>query len=185
MNNEMENITSTPSLSEQQIEQLYAAFVKRFRLEEQERTERDEGAILPPEIFEEMEHSSKHDLAYNLKKVARDVRRYEGGDWTSSETINKAIAPDLKRYNIDAFQVVTTKYKDADRFRLSGHGVTEIYEALRMAAERGGDPSDEDIIMECIEKLKTSCSLQFRHGKTDGPRGQNSGYKSTPSPRLH
>jgi hypothetical protein len=165
MDNEMENITSDINFSEEQIEQLYAGFVKRFRLEEQARDEQREGANLPQEIFEEMEYSSKNDLAFNLKKVARDVRKYEGGEWTTPETINKSIIPDLKRYNIDTLQVITTKYKDADRLRLAGHGVTEIYEALKMAAERGGDPSDEDIIMECIEKLRRLAVYNYATAK--------------------
>src|ERR1700731_1973885 len=138
MDNEMENITSDINFSKEQIEQLYAGFVKRFRLEEQARDDQREGANLPQEIFEEMEYSSKNGLAFNLKKVARDVRKYEGEEWTTPESINKSIIRDLKRYNIDSLQVITTKYKEAGRLSPAGQGVTKIYEPLKMAAERGG-----------------------------------------------
>ncbi|KAI8578237.1 hypothetical protein K450DRAFT_247892 [Umbelopsis ramanniana AG] len=48
----------------------------------------------------------------------------------------------------------SAKYKDADRLRTSGHGITEIYETLKFVAERGGDPSDEDLLLESIAKLR-------------------------------
>jgi hypothetical protein len=151
----MDTITNNINLTDEQIESLYTGVAKRFRLEEQAREqEQHEGAILPPEIFEKMENSSKNDLAYNLKRVGKDVRKYEGGDWTTSETLNKSVVPDLKRHNVDTFQVVTAKYKDADQLRTSGHGIAEIYETHKFAAERGRDPSDEDILLECIEKLR-------------------------------
>src|SRR3984893_3192130 len=96
MDNEMENITSDINFSEEQIEQLYAGFVKRFRLEEQARDEQREGANLPQEIFEEMEYSSKNGLAFNLKKVARDVRKYEEGDGPPLKPSIKALFPTSK-----------------------------------------------------------------------------------------
>jgi hypothetical protein len=76
-----------------------------------------------------MECSFKSDLAFSLKKAARDVRKHEGGEWKAPLTINKSIMLYLKRYNIDSLQVIVAKYKGANRLRMAGHGVTEMYES--------------------------------------------------------
>ena len=71
MNNEMDTTTNNRVLSEQQIKSLYAYFARRLRLE---RYSKDQETILPCEIFEEVENNYKN-LAYNLKRVEKDVRR--------------------------------------------------------------------------------------------------------------
>ncbi|KAH8552553.1 hypothetical protein BGW37DRAFT_556363 [Umbelopsis sp. PMI_123] len=82
-----------------------------------------------------MECSSKNDLAFSLKKVARDVRKHEGGEWKAPLTINKSIMLYLKRYNIDSLQVIVAKYKGAIRLRMAGHGVTEIQTKMHLKAK--------------------------------------------------
>lgn len=163
-NVETSTITNIP-LSEEQLQLLYTEFTRKFRLEEQSRLERGEHSLLPQEIYEEMEQSSKTELHNNLKKYARDVQQYDGGDWTTAETINKGFISELKKYNVDTHQVVSYKYKDADRLRTAARGATEIFEELKFIADRGGDPSDEEAVVRCIEKLRRLAIFGFATAK--------------------
>ncbi|CAM0142727.1 unnamed protein product [Umbelopsis sp. WA50703] len=56
-------------------------------------------------------------------------------------------------YKFSESRFITAKYNDPDRLRISGHGITEIYETLKFATELGGHPPDEDILLESIEHL--------------------------------
>lgn len=151
-------------LSAEQLELLYKEFTRKLRLEEQ--AQQRDRAVLPPEILEEMEHSSKADLRNNLKRYIKDVQQYEGGDWTTGETINKIFVSDLKMYQVDAHQVVDFRYKDADRLRVAARAATEIYQQLKFIAERGRDPSDEEIILQSIEQLRRLAVYGFATAKT-------------------
>jgi hypothetical protein len=168
--NAMENINlETLSLSGEQMEQLYNEFTRRFRLEEMSRRETRDREEVPPEILEELENSPKIDLSNNLKKFAKDIKRFEGGEWAAAETINKGFIPDLKKYTIDSLQAVSYKYKDADRLRVAAHAATEIFRELQFITnneeERAERVSDEEIILTCIEKLRRLAIFSYATSK--------------------
>jgi hypothetical protein len=85
-------------------------------------------------------------------------------------------------YKFSESRFITAKYNDADRLRISGHGITEIYETLKFATELGGHPSDEDILLESIEHLLKSCHLCLCNGQTDGGQSPTHCFNSLPTP---
>ena len=183
--NAMENIhLENLSLSEEQMEQLYSEFTRRFRLEEMSRRETRDREEVPPEIFEELENSPKIDLSNNLKKFAKDTKRFEGGEWTAAETINKGFIPDLKKYTIDSLQAVSYKYKDADRLRVAGHAATEIFRELQFITnneeERAERVSDEEIILTCIEKLRRLAIFSYATSKRIDQEARSIAAKGPP-----
>ncbi|KAI9482793.1 MAG: hypothetical protein EXX96DRAFT_630843 [Benjaminiella poitrasii] len=100
-----------PSLTNEQIEELYRLFRRRARTE-------DEGAgtefDLPEEIKDELDTSSTSELLAKSKKYPKILPQYEKGKWTSAETINKCFRADLKRHNIDSL----TDFKHFDQLQI-------------------------------------------------------------------
>ncbi|KAG0166775.1 hypothetical protein DFQ30_006795 [Apophysomyces sp. BC1015] len=97
------------------------------------------------------------------------------------ETINKRFHNDLRKFNVDSLQVVSGRYKDADRMRTAARGATEVFEALTFIATRGGDPSDEEIVLQCIEKLRRLAIYCFVSEKR---MNQEARYLATKALRL-
>lgn len=87
----------------------------------------------------------------NIKRYIRDLPNYEGGDWTINEAINKEFTPNIKRFQIDAYQVLQSRYKDAERIRNTAKAATDIYEDLVYISTHGTDPT---AFANIIEKAK-------------------------------
>ncbi|KAG1587936.1 hypothetical protein G6F46_014707 [Rhizopus delemar] len=95
---DQQSINITP----EQLETLFQQFAARLKTEEKGRGER---TILPYQIMAEMDETPSPEMRTTIKKYAREVPLYEGGNWTASETTNKIFIPDLKRHKVDAHQV--------------------------------------------------------------------------------
>ncbi|KAG1282040.1 hypothetical protein G6F66_011249 [Rhizopus arrhizus] len=148
-NDNVENTASLP-FTETQMEELYQQFAQRLRAEQDERR-RGEVLDLPEEITSELNNASRSDIQSNIKKYQRDVQKYEGGDWTKSPTINKSYIQDLKRYQVDAKQVVSYRHDDSEKLRVAGRAAAEIYQELLFLTESGGD---YESIQQTIEKCR-------------------------------
>ncbi|EIE79992.1 hypothetical protein RO3G_04697 [Rhizopus delemar RA 99-880] len=141
---DQQSINITP----EQLETLFQQFVARLKTEEKGRGER---TILPYQIMAEMDETPSPEMRTTIKKYAREVPLYEGGNWPASETTNKIFIPDLKRHKVDAHQVVSQRYKDADHLRIAARAATEVFEDLTYVQENG---SDNAVLMDIIEKTR-------------------------------
>ncbi|PHZ13886.1 uncharacterized protein RHIMIDRAFT_235884 [Rhizopus microsporus ATCC 52813] len=123
---ESEHNVQQSHLSPEQIEELYQQFATRFRIEEEEQRKHHQ-LTLPEAIQTDLEETPKLEMQSNIKKYIRDLPNYEGGDWTINETINKEFTPDIKRFQIDAYQALQSRYKDAERISNTAKAATDIY----------------------------------------------------------
>ncbi|CEG76455.1 hypothetical protein RMATCC62417_11351 [Rhizopus microsporus] len=122
----MENIPlnkNEQAYTRTEVEQLFKEFAKKFKLEEAERAD---GFPLHQDIQQELDESSPSIIQANIQRFARKVPKIEGGEWTTSETINKEFVQELKKRKIDVYQHVSSKYKDAERLRTSAKAATSI-----------------------------------------------------------
>ncbi|KAG0927314.1 hypothetical protein G6F57_015639 [Rhizopus arrhizus] len=122
------NDNNNIQLSEEQKEQLYREFKQRARIED-EAYERE--FAIPEEILEELDNTSKTDFHQRFKKYQRSLPKHQKTRWTSAETISKCFHPDLKRENLDSYQVISSHYKHSDKLRTAGAAATEIFEELQ------------------------------------------------------
>ncbi|KAG0755422.1 hypothetical protein G6F29_012065 [Rhizopus arrhizus] len=150
------------NLTPEQFERLYQQFAAKLRMEDAEQ-KRNEHFELPTEIQTDLDKTSSSETQQNIKRYIRELPQYEGGIWTSAETINKVFIPDLKRYQIDAYQVVTQRYKDADKIRHAAKAATDIYEDLIHFATNGGD---EATFANIVEKARRMAVYGFSTAKT-------------------
>jgi hypothetical protein len=109
--------------------------------------------LLPEEILEDLEDSSKAQLNTNLKKFQRKAIHYEGGRWFKSGAINKIFIQDLKKTNLNVFTVADYKYKDAERHRTAGKAAAEIYQDLKACVEGIGQEGPLQDILEKVKRL--------------------------------
>ncbi|KAG1168401.1 hypothetical protein G6F70_009135 [Rhizopus microsporus] len=131
----------------EQLELLLNEFASKIRTEEAERR-RDDNSEPPSSILSEIEETPSADMRITIKRYARDIPFYNDGSWTRSEVINKSFVSYLKRYKVDAYSIISQRYKDADRLRLAARAATEIVEDLQCIKNHGGDQAAIDQIME-------------------------------------
>lgn len=146
-------------LSTEQIQELLE-LARRIKLQDEEDTE------LPEAIFQDLETTSKTTMEKNLKRFTKDIKSYTGGKWTQSGAINKEFIPELKRRSIDVHTAIQARYKDADKLRQAARAATEIYEDLHFIINRGGDPSDEEYLVNILERSRRLAVYAFGSGKT-------------------
>ncbi|KAG0757580.1 hypothetical protein G6F22_019912 [Rhizopus arrhizus] len=144
----MNNITSdeqqihddTP-LTRTQVEALFR------ELEEQRNREREiqtNGVELPLAISETLENSSTTQLKDEFRRYKKTIQRYNHPDWTSVQQINKEYIPDLKNWKVDAYQLISSIYKNTETTRIQARASTEIYEQLQYLQEKAVFTSARD-----------------------------------------
>ncbi|WP_348240103.1 hypothetical protein, partial [Salmonella enterica] len=69
--------------------------------------------------------------------------KIEGGEWTTSENVNKEFVQELKKRKIDVYQHVNSKYKDAECLRTSAKVIASIYHDMRQTYE---DQDEEELL---------------------------------------
>ncbi|OBZ80931.1 hypothetical protein A0J61_11020 [Choanephora cucurbitarum] len=111
--------------------------------EEQPTVDRNATYVLPEEILQDLEESSKKELAQNMQRFQREVLRYEGGQWTKGGAINKVFIPDYKNTTLTAINLSSTN--------------------LQHLIERGG--GDEDEILQIMEKARRLSVYGFASAK--------------------
>jgi hypothetical protein len=97
------------------------------------------------------------ELKNKLKQYARETIKFEGSKWTQTGTINKVYLPELKRYQVDAAQMVSAIGKEADRLRAAGRGTSELYSEFRYVFEEGGYEQTMSTILEKVRMLAVYC----------------------------
>lgn len=147
------------ALTEEQQEALYQLFAKRHQAEHpgQEASGRNEAMELPKEIWDELYSSSRNELQTNSKRFIRDTQRYVAGDWTKTPVINKPFVPDLKRFQVEAKQVITSRYDDSDKLKIVGRSAAEIFEGLNAFMESG----EEETFLQVMEKVRRLSIFSF------------------------
>lgn len=105
---------------------------KRLQIEErQQRKENFYGSELPLDISKNLDGTSLYELKEECKRFKRQVAKYNNEKWNNQEQINKELIPELKRWKIDTFQVVSNIYKYSENTRIQARASTEIYEQLQ------------------------------------------------------
>ncbi|KAG0977323.1 hypothetical protein G6F57_009329 [Rhizopus arrhizus] len=112
---------------------------------------------LPEEIWDELNSSSPNELQSNSKRFIRDTQRYVAGDWTKTPVINKPFMADLKRYQVEAKQVISSRYDDSDKLRIVGRSAAEIFEGLGAHMESG----DQETFLQVMEKVRRLSIFSF------------------------
>ncbi|KAG1220948.1 hypothetical protein G6F35_006338 [Rhizopus arrhizus] len=112
---------------------------------------------LPEEIWDELNSSSRNELQSNSKRFIRDTQRYVAGDWTKTPVINKLFMADLKRYQVEAKQVISNRYDDSDKLRIVGRSAAEIFEGLGAYMESG----DQETFLQVMEKVRRLFIFSF------------------------
>ncbi|CEG79756.1 hypothetical protein RMATCC62417_14185 [Rhizopus microsporus] len=146
----MENIplnSNEQTYARTKVVQLFKEFTKKLKLEEAERVD---GLPLHQDIQQELGESSPSTIQANIRRFVREVPKIEGGEWTTSEAINKEFSQELKERKIDAYQHVNSKYKDAERLPTSAKVTASIYHDIRQAYE----DQDEEELLRNIEQLR-------------------------------
>ncbi|ORE04930.1 hypothetical protein BCV72DRAFT_311820, partial [Rhizopus microsporus var. microsporus] len=92
-----------------------------------EEAERADGFLLHQDIQQDLGESLPSTIQANIRRFVREVPKIEGGEWTTSEIINKKFVQELKERKIDIYQHVNSKYKDAERLCASAKATTSIY----------------------------------------------------------
>jgi hypothetical protein len=151
------NLLST--LSDEQIQDILA--VSRQAKEQRLRDERRDS-ILPEEIIVDLENTTSTDLKRNLTNYARNLPRYDGGNWTLSGAVNKELLPAIRQYKLDATQTIEAFYKGGDRLRTAARATIEIFEDLQHLVEQGGNREDLEVL---LEKQRRLAVYQLASGK--------------------
>ncbi|KAG0910258.1 hypothetical protein G6F33_008048 [Rhizopus arrhizus] len=112
---------------------------------------------LPEEIWDELNSSSRNELQSNSKRFIRVTQRYVAGDWTKTPVINKPFVADLKRYQVEAKQVISNRYDDSDKLRIVGRSAAEIFEGLGAYMESG----DQETFLQVMEKVRQLSIFSF------------------------
>ena len=167
----MNNITSdeqqihddTP-LTRTQVETLFR------ELEEQRNREREiqtNGVELPLAISETLENSSTTQLKDEFRSCKKTIQRYNHPDWTSVQQINKEYIPGLKNWKVDAYQLVSSIYKNTETTRIQARASTEIYEQLQYLQEKAVFTSarDQEVFNNTVEQAQRLAIFGFGSAK--------------------
>lgn len=109
------------------------------------------------EIWDKLNASSRYELQANSKRFIRDTQRYVAGDWTKTPVINKPFVVDLKRYQVEAKQVISSRYEDSDKIRIVGRSAAEIFEGLGAYMES----EDQETFLQVMEKVRRLSIFSF------------------------
>jgi hypothetical protein len=159
-NNNNVDSNATFTLTEEQQEALYQQFAQRYQAEHPNQdasTRRNEIMELPEEIWDELNSSSRNELQSNSKRFIRDTQRYVAGDWTKTPVINKPFVADLKRYQVEAKQVISNRYDDSDKLRIVGRSAAEVFEGFGAYMESG----DQETFLQVMEKVRRLSIFSF------------------------
>ncbi|OAD71790.1 hypothetical protein PHYBLDRAFT_170444 [Phycomyces blakesleeanus NRRL 1555(-)] len=144
-------MTSINEISPEQIQELLT-LSKRLR-EQELQQDRSDQQDLPKAILKDVANSLHIELKNKLKKFAQDTIKYDGRAWTKSEAVNKLYIPELKWYQVDAVQMVTSINKASDRLRTAGRSATKIYQDFEHLIEEGGNKSNIRTVLEKTRHL--------------------------------
>jgi hypothetical protein len=67
---------------------------------------------------------------------------------------------------LDAHQVVSYKHKDAERLRVAARGAADIYEDLQYKTNGNGHTSNDEIVHQCLEKLRRLAIFSYATAKS-------------------
>lgn len=160
INNNNVDSNTTFTLFEEQQEALYQQFARRYQAEHpnlDSSTRKYESREFPEEIWDDLNKSTRNELQTNSKRFIRDTQRYVAGDWTKTPVLNKPFVVDLKRHQVEAKQVITSRYEDSDKLKIVGRSAAEIFEGLGTYMESG----DEDIFLQTMEKVRRLSIFSF------------------------
>ncbi|KAG1137448.1 hypothetical protein G6F37_013526 [Rhizopus arrhizus] len=144
------------------------ALFRKLQLEEQ--NQRDEGlhgAELPLEISEYLDGTPAYELKEEFKRFKRQIAKYKNDNWNRPEQINKELIPELKKWKIDTFQVVSSIYKYSDNTRAQARASTEIYTQLQYLQQKVHFDNDEDreIFEGAIDQAAKLATFGFGQAK--------------------
>ncbi|KAG1136508.1 hypothetical protein G6F38_011997 [Rhizopus arrhizus] len=159
------------------------ALFRKLQLEEQ--NQRDEGlhgAELPLEISEYLDGTPAYELKEEFKRFKRQIAKYKNDNWNRPEQINKELIPELKKWKIDTFQVVSSIYKYSDNTRAQARASTEIYTQLQYLQQKVHFDNDED--REIFEGAPLTKQQNWQPSVLDKPSSKTMTLRSLPPKPL-
>ncbi|KAG1277898.1 hypothetical protein G6F66_012185 [Rhizopus arrhizus] len=159
----MEYNDNNINLSEETMELLYRAFVKRFNKEQEEK---QDGNPLPVEITTELDGTSDQQQEENFKRFRKNRKKYEQGKWTTPERINPELYKEISRHKIDTTEAVAKIYEISETTRFQAKAITEIYEELQYVLQHTTNWEEaRDIIQKSAEQSKRLAIFGFTQTK--------------------
>ncbi|KAG1447022.1 hypothetical protein G6F46_011111 [Rhizopus delemar] len=113
------------------------AILREFERQRDEQKEFSyKGKQVPEGIPEILDATPASDLKDDIKRYKKQIPRYNHGEWTKNQQINKEFIPDLKKWKVATHQVVSSIFKLAEGARLQARASTEIFELLETIEDK-------------------------------------------------
>ena len=90
-----ENNTQQTLYTQTQVEQLLSEFRKRMEIEKP-RADEDVETEFPMEILNQLENTPTQQFQENFRKFKKEGSKYVQNKWTTGQSINKELLPELK-----------------------------------------------------------------------------------------
>ncbi|CEP07629.1 hypothetical protein, partial, partial [Parasitella parasitica] len=125
------------------------------------------GKDLPERIREILDETPTSDLKDDIKRFKKRIPKYHHDEWTSTPQVNKEFTNDLKKWKVDAHQVVTATSRHAEEARVQARTATEIYELLESIQERCifADEGTKQTFMDAMSQAERAAVCGFSHAR--------------------
>jgi hypothetical protein len=137
--------------------------------------ERNESYNLPTTINESLHDTSPKEQRQLNGRFVKQLRQYEGNQWTKGGATNKELVPELKKAHVDANQHIQQIYIDADKIRNTARAATELYQDLDTIASM----ENMEEIGSALNNLQQKCQLLAFYGFTTSKQLDNDARKLT------
>ncbi|KAG1369074.1 hypothetical protein G6F61_012644 [Rhizopus arrhizus] len=132
-------------LSDEQINRLYAEFIRRYTQEQEDKQSR---ASLPVEITTELENVSEQQQDENFKRFRKECKRYELDKWTTPERINSELYKEINKHKSDTSDVISKIYEITETTRVQAKVAAEIYEQLQYVVQQSSNLDEARAIIQ-------------------------------------
>lgn len=146
-------------LSREQLQQLLALAEQV----NQQQTPTEESDQLPTAIMEPLEELTIEKARSAIKSFAKNVFKFEGGDWTLSGAINSIAENAVKKYKCQAKDVIQGHHRDGDRFRAGGHAASELF--IELEQYRNNHAREDPVLEEIQDKLRSLSIYLYATGR--------------------
>jgi hypothetical protein len=120
---------------------------------------------LPREILDDLETTTAKERKARDNRFVKDLLAYEGGTWTKGGITNKQLVPELRRGTVEAYQLISSKYKDGDKLRYSAQAATEIFDDIQQIFNSDDQSQLERNLQAIQEKCRQLAIYGFSQAK--------------------
>jgi hypothetical protein len=137
----------------------------------------NEKVEMPNLILDNLNNTTTKDQQRTNNRFVRQLRNYDGDQWTKAGATNKELLVELKKANVDANQHVQQVYKDAERIRNTARAATELYDDINTIIN--SDNIEE--LKSQLGNLQQKCAMLAFYGYSTSKQLDNEAKKITTS----